>query len=160
MRPIGSPKALEKRRRRAVALLRNGTLSLQEVAQQVKSSASSVHRWWQAWRKRGSSGLDAKPAPGRPRKLTDREREKLLDVLIEGATVAGFSTEVWTLKRIGLMIQRKFGVRYHVDHVNRVLHRLGFTPQRPTRQPRERDEGAVRRWMTSTWVEVKAKPES
>ena len=155
MRPIGSPQALEKRRRRAIALLRKGTLSLQEVARRVKSSASSAHRWWQAWRKRGSSGLDAKPAPGRPRKLTDKERKKLLGVLIEGAKVAGFSTEVWTLKRIGLVIQRKFGVRYHPSHVWKVMRACGWSCQVPDRRALQRDEDAIERWKRHRWPAIK-----
>jgi transposase len=146
---------LETRRRRAVALLRKGALSLQEVARRVKSSASSVHRWWQAWRKRGPSGLNAKPAPGRPRKLTERERAKLIDVLIEGAKIAGFSTEAWTLKRIGVVIQRKFGVRYHPSHVWKVMRACGWSCQVPDRRALQRDEDAIEKWKRYRWPAIK-----
>jgi transposase len=145
---------LEKRRRRAVALLRKG-LGLQEVARRVKSSVSSVHRWWQAWRKRGSSGLIAKPAPGRPRKLTARERAKLLDILLEGARGAGFSTEVWTLKRIALVIQRRFRVRYHPSHLWKVMRGCGCSCQVPERRSLQRDEDAIEKWKRRKWPAIK-----
>jgi transposase len=138
-----------------VELLRKGTLSLQEVARQVKSSASSVHRWWTAWRKKGVSGLDAKPAPGRPRRLTDLEREKLLGVLTEGAMVAGYSTEVWTLKRIARVIQRKFGVRYHPSHVWKVMRSCGWSCQAPDRRALQRDEEAIEKWKHQRWPAIK-----
>ena len=146
---------MEKRRRRAVTLLRKGVLSLQEVARRVKSSASSVHRWWTVWRKHGASGLAPKPAPGRPRKLTNREREKLLEVLTAGARLAGFSTEVWTLKRIGLVIHRRFGVRYHPSHVWKVMRSCGWSCQVPDRRALQRDEDAIEKWKRHRWPAIK-----
>jgi hypothetical protein len=44
MRPFGSPKTLERRRRRAVALLQQG-LSVREVARRVQASVRSVSQW-------------------------------------------------------------------------------------------------------------------
>lgn len=159
MRPTGSPQELEHRRHAALALLKQGLLPHQ-VAKRIGVDRRSVRRWRSAHRRHGLAGVGARPASGRPRLLRTAAFAWLRRRLLVGATASGFSTDLWTCPRVAQVIQRKFGVRYHVDHVNRVLHRLGFTPQRSTRQPRERDEGAVRRWMTSTWVEVKAKPES
>jgi transposase len=67
MRPYGSPNTLERRRRRAVALLAQG-LSLSEVAGRVQASVGSVYRWRQAWGRTGEAALAPKPVPGRPRK--------------------------------------------------------------------------------------------
>jgi transposase len=99
--------------------------------------------------------LDAKPAPGRPRRLTNEERERLLEVLIEGARVAGFSTEVWTLKRIALVIRRKFGVRYHPSHVWKVMRSCGWSCQVPDRRALQRDEDAIARWKRHRWPTIK-----
>ena len=49
MRPHGSPKALERRRRRAVALLKQ-KLSLHEIARRIGCHPSSVLRWRNALR--------------------------------------------------------------------------------------------------------------
>jgi Winged helix-turn helix len=38
---------------------------------------------------------------------------------------------VWTGPRIGDLIRKAFGVRYHNHHVRRLLHQLGFSVQRP-----------------------------
>src|SRR3990170_153946 len=99
MRPIGSPKALERRRQRAIALLERG-LSLKEAARRVGASFSSVFRWQQAVVQDGPGALKAKPVPGRPRKLQEDECRQLLKLLSEGASAYGFPNELWTLKRI------------------------------------------------------------
>jgi transposase len=157
MRPIGSPKSLEKRRRRAMALLSKG-LSLHEVARRVKASAASVHRWQQASRSGGSSALDPKPVPGRPGKLTDAQRAKLLDLLLLGAMAAGFANEMWTLKRIGSVIRREFGVKYHPSHIWKILQACDWSCQVPERRAIQRDEAAIERWKNETWPAIKKSP--
>src|SRR5262245_19840811 len=99
MRPYGSPKTLERRRRHAIGLLAQG-LSLREVARQVQASVSSVYQWRQAWQTGGEAALSPKPVPGRPRKLTDVQCERLLQLMLQGAKANGFPNELWTLKRI------------------------------------------------------------
>src|SRR5436309_9902530 len=68
MRPPGSPEELQRRRERALALLRQGYPPV-EVAERVGVDRRSVRRWKAAVRKRGAKALRAKPVPGRPRQL-------------------------------------------------------------------------------------------
>ena len=56
MRPKGSAKALEHRRRRALELVRYG-LSLNAVARMLGCAASSVMRWRNALQHGGAAGL-------------------------------------------------------------------------------------------------------
>jgi transposase len=116
MRPFGSPKTLERRRRRAVVLLQQG-LSLHEVARRVQASVSSVSQWRNAWRQGGEAALAPKPVPGRRRKLTAPQLAPLRQLLLEGAQAYGFPNELWTLKRVAAVIQVEFRVRYHPSHV-------------------------------------------
>lgn len=154
MRPIGSAKALEKRRRRAIALVRQG-LSLNEVARRVGSSVSSVHRWEEAWKTGGAAGLDGKPVPGRPKKLTEKERDRLQQILLQGAMACGFPNELWTLKRIAALIRREFGVQYHPSHLWRVLQSCDWSCQVPERRAIQRDEEAIARWKRYRWPAIK-----
>jgi hypothetical protein len=49
---------------------------------------------------------------------------------------------------VARLIERRFGVRYHPEHVRKVLkRRLGWTSQKPRRKPRERDDQEVARWV-------------
>ena len=157
MRPHGSPADLEARRRRAVALLDKG-LGVREVARQIGCSPMSVSRWRTEVRARGPDALRPKPAPGRPPRVTARQRAKLLTLLLKGATAHGFSTDLWTLPRVAAVIARTFGVTYHPAHVWKILRGEGWSCQKPERRARERDEAAIQRWRTERWPHIKKRP--
>ena len=53
------------------------------------------------------------------------------------------------------VIQRLFGVQYHVDNIGKLLHRLGWSVQKPERCARERDEAAIARWRKAEWPRIK-----
>ena len=157
MRPFGSPKTLERRRRKAVALLEEG-LSFHEIARRVGCHASSVMRWKRALAKAGSKGLEPKPASGRPCKLTKRQKQRLVGYLAKGAMAQGYRTDLWTTQRIAELIERRLGVRYHRDHVGRLLHQLGWSHQKPERRAIERDEERIAEWKRTEWPRVKKTP--
>ena len=48
----------------------------------------------------------------------------------------------------------EFGVRYHKDHVGRLLKELRWTPQVPITRAIQRDEGAIARWRDEVWPEL------
>ena len=157
MRPRGSPEFLEERRRRAVGYFRQD-LSLHEIARRVGCHASSVLRWRAAWRAGGAEGLKAKPATGRPPRLTHRQKARLVRLLSSGAVAQGYRTELWTTQRIAEMIQLRLGVRYHRNHVGKLLHQLGWSHQAPERRAIERDEDRIAEWKRTVWPAVKKTP--
>lgn len=155
MRPSGTPEQLETRRRRAVALLHAGT-PYREVARQVGVSLSSVVRWEQAYRRDKRNGLRARPIPGRPCRLLASQQEQLKAVLLRGARAAGYATELWTLKRVGEVIGKRFGVRYSPVGVWALLrHGLGWSWQKPERRALQRDEAAIAQWRREEWPRIK-----
>lgn len=156
MRPTGSPQELERRRHAALTLLKTGLLPHQ-VAKRLDVDRRSVRRWRAAYRQGGVRGVAAQPASGRPSRLTTTVRDRLRQRLLAGARACGFDTDLWTCPRVAQVIARDFGVRYHPDHVNRLLHRLGFSPQRPARRALERNERKIRQWVTHTWEATKKK---
>jgi transposase len=159
MRPYGNPAALEARRRRAVALLEDG-LGVREVARKIGCSPTSVSRWQAEVQAGGTDALRAKPTPGRPPRLTARQRTRLLNLLLKGATAHGYSTDLWTLPRVAEIIARTFGVRYHPAHVWKILRGEGWSCQKPERQARERDEGAIKQWRADRWPHIKKRQKS
>ena len=78
--------------------------------------------------------------------------------LLKGAQAVGFPTDLWTCPRVAQLIRERLGVSYHVDHVCRVLHGLGWSPQRPSRRAIERDESAIQNWICAEWPRIKKKP--
>lgn len=157
MRPTGSPEELEHRRLRALELLGEGLLP-SEVAKRVGVDRRSVRRWKAAARGKGEAGVKARPASGRPSKLSAKDKRKLEGLLLKGPLAAGFGTDLWTCPRVAELIEQRFGVQYHVDHIGRLLHDLGWSPQKPARRAIERDEDEIRRWAREDWVRVKKTP--
>jgi len=80
------------------------------------------------------------------------------NALPQRPTEHGFATELWTLKRVRLLIERLYGVSFSEVHVWRILGALGFSPQKPEKRAIERNEDAVRSWKRSTWPALKKKP--
>jgi transposase len=154
MRPTGTAEELERRRRRAVALLDKGH-GVREVARMVAASPAAVTRWRQAYEKRGEAGLCAKPHPGRTPKLSLKQRRKLARLLKQGPRKHGYRTELWTLKRVAEVIRKHFGVRYDPSGVWHVLRGMDWSCQKPERRARERDEKAIERWRTKEWPRIK-----
>ncbi len=154
MRPFGSPKTLERRRRNALRLLKKG-LNLHEVARRVQSSASSVLRWKEAVVQGGEQALAPKPVPGRPRKLEETECRRLLEILVEGAIAAGFPNDFWTLKRIAVVIRKEFDVEYHPSHIWKILRRFHWSCQVPERRALQRNEEAIDHWKRYKWPVIK-----
>lgn len=157
MRRKGSPEELERRRYRAMELLANG-YDAGEVAQRVGVDRRSVRRWKAAHREGGDQALTARAVPGRPPKLMAVQRDELEALLLSGPEAAGYATDLWTCPRVRELIRKRFGVRYHVDHIGRLLRSLGWSPQRPQRRAVERDEEKILGWIKTAWPRIKKKP--
>ena len=149
MRPKGSAEKLEARRRLAAKLLSKGQ-GIREVARRVGAAPSSVKRWKDAMDKGGTKALKAKPHTGRPARLSRQQRQHLLRILYKGPKAANLRTDQWTCGRVGTVIRRLFGIRYHPDHVSRILRSLGWKYRKTTNQSRRVDRGTKtrRKWVS------------
>jgi transposase len=154
MRPHGSQEHLEKRRRRAIELLEKGW-SLSAVAAKIGCSVSSVFSWREAFRAGGEEGLKAKPVPGRPSRLSERQKQALARMLLKGALRCGYPTDLWTTRRVAQVIHKRWGVQYHPNHLWRLLSTLGWSCQKPEARARERDEEAIAYWKRYRWPHIK-----
>lgn len=154
MRTPGTAAELEVRRRIAGELLLEGK-KVAEVARTVKASWSAVKRWKVAVEQGGLEALTAKPHPGKPPRLCQKQKRKLITILRKGPLKAGYTTDLWTCPRVTEVIEKHFGVSYHPDHVWRVLQSLGWSCQKPEQRARERDEQAIARWRKKEWPRIK-----
>jgi transposase len=140
-RPLGTAAELERRRCRAVQAVDRGE-SPEVVARTYGVHRTSIYRWLALARR--PDGLAARPHPGPEPRLSPEQHRQLATLLLQGAKAHGWSNQLWTCARIRVLIQRHFGVSFHHDHVGRLLRqRLNWTPQKPQRRARERDEAAI-----------------
>ena len=127
------------------------------MARAVGVDPRSVRRWKHDLRFGGRAALRAVPASGRPPRLSPGQRLRLEKHLLKGAQAAGFATGLWTCPRVAEHIERTFDIRYHVDHVCRLLHQMNWSPQKPTRKAIERDEEGISQWVKQAWPAIKKK---
>ena len=126
-----------------------------EVAELVGASVSSAKRWRQAVEKGGLEALKAKPHPGRKPRLTAKQKQRLVEILLAGPLKAGYHNDLWTCKRVAEVIAKKIGVVYHPDHVWKILRSLGWTCQKPEQRAREANDAAMRQWREKEWPRIK-----
>jgi transposase len=143
----------EWRRLRALHLKQQGWYQ-RDIADALGVSEETVSRWLTRARDDGPAALRARPAPGRPPKLSPEQKRLIPEFLWHGPEAYGFRGQVWTRARIARVIEEEFGVRYHKTHVGRLLQELRWTPQVPIRRAVQRDEEAIRRWRDEVWPEL------
>jgi len=146
-----------KRRVRAGRMLMSGKKPA-EVAKSVGVARQTVYTWVRILEEGGIDALREINVGGRPAQLAPEQFERIRQLLLEGPQAQGFGTELWTIKRVRHLIERKFGHRYSEVHVWRILGGLGFSSQKPERRAIERDEDAVRRFKRHTLPRLKKKP--
>jgi putative transposase len=148
----------EARRLAAAELFAQG-VGPAEVARRFGVRPQSASGWRRRWQAEGVDGLRSRGQPGYPPLLNEAQRAELVGVLGAGPEACGFDGG-WTIARVATVIRRRFGVLYrYPSAVATLLHRLGFSPQKPARRAVERDEQAINRWREHTWSQVLEWPE-
>jgi transposase len=129
-----------------------------EVAQSVGVARQTVYTWRAVLNESGIDALRAMGGRGRPAQLDALQLERLRRCLLDSPTEHGFGTELWTLKRVRILIERTFDVSFSEVHVWRILGALGFSSQKPERRAIERNDDAVQEFKSKTWPALKKKP--
>ena len=127
----------------------------QAIAEALGVTGGAVSQWMRRGREGGIAGLKRRPRPGPAPKLTDEQRAQVPALLVRGAESFGFRGEVWTAKRVTAVIRKEFGVRYHPNHVGKVLRAAGWSVQKPIQRASQRNEAEIEAWRTERWPALK-----
>ena len=144
----------EARRLQAWQLEQKGWVQ-RRIADALGVSEGAVSQWMRCAREGGPEALRHRPHPGASRRLSPQQLARLPDLLYRGAEAYGFRGQVWTRGRIAAVMRLEFGVSYHPVHVGRLLKALRWSPQKPARRARQRDEVAIARWREESWPAIK-----
>lgn len=157
---MGAPKKAdwrEERRKRAWALKEQGWRQ-KDIAVALGVSEGAVSQWLKRGRAGGVDALNAHPPKGVEPRLSAEQKAQIPALLAKGAQAYGFRGDVWTAKRVAEIIDRTFGVRYHRDHVSRLLREAGWSRQQPIERATQRNDAAIKQWSEQRWPEIKKKP--
>jgi transposase len=142
------------RRYRAWALHKRGWKNI-TVAHALGVTKGAVSQWLRIAHQQGSGALRGQPRPGRPARLTPAQYPALVAHLKHSPLRSGFRGEVWTCLRVKILIHRYFNIRYSKSQVSRILKEINWTPQKPIRRQRGRDEIAIAHWRRYKWPSLK-----
>ncbi len=117
-----------------------------------------MSHWIKRGREGGEEALKAHPPKGVSSRLTAEQKAQIPEFLAKGAEAYGFRGDVWTASRVAEVIRRIFGVRYHRDHVGKLMREAGWSRQKPMERASQRNEEAIKKWSDERWPQIKKKP--
>ena len=129
------------------------------VVKSLGMNRTSIYRWLKAaaGRGKGARALAARPATGRPTKLTPTQQAQVFR-WINGKDPRQYGLDfgLWTRQIAATLIEQRFGVSLGLTAVGRLLARLGLTPQKPLQRAYQRDPQAIERWQRETYPSIAA----
>jgi transposase len=129
-----------------------------DIAHNLKVHRSKVSIWLQNYEQEGIEGLLEGHRSGKPSRLSEDEFQELSDIIESGPVAYGFTTGVWTSPMVARVIEYEFNVSYSFTHVQRILHKLGFSVQRPKKSFVQADPKLKMRWIRYKYPDIKKKP--
>jgi transposase len=129
------------------------------VVKSLGMNRTSIYRWLKAaaGRGKGERALAARPATGRPTKLTPTQQAQVFR-WINGKDPRQYGLDfgLWTRQIAATLIEQRFGVSLGLTAVGRLLAQLGLTPQKPLQRAYQRDPQAVERWQREIYPGIAA----
>ena len=93
------------------------------------------------------AGLEDRPKPGRPPGLTEGEEAALPGLILRGPDAERSGISSYTREDIALLIEQRFGKRYHPASLSKVLRRMGFSRQKARQVHPNADPKAQAAWV-------------
>lgn len=141
----------------ACEALENG-VSVEEIAQVLKVSRSSIFDWQRVYRAQGAEALRTKKTRGPKSKLTEGQMSQLYRLIAgNDPRQLSFGLALWTRGMIQELIFRQFGIRLSIVSVGNILAKLGMSPQRPLYRSYEQDPEKVRAWKQEAFPQIQAR---
>jgi transposase len=141
-------------RRMQAAELFAQDLSNAEIGRRLHVSRQTVSGWYQIWKEQGEAGLKVQ-LPGPCCRLSQDQKEQILEALVQGPEANGFDTPLWTLARITQLISKLTDISYHPGHVWYLMQDLDWSCQKPEPVAKERDQAEVDHFVEEEFPHVK-----
>jgi transposase len=123
--------ASEAKRERALICWASATrMSVAQIATLVGTDESHVRKVIHAFNENGFGSLDPEQRGGRPRRITDEQRVRIVAVAGARPDTLGVPATRWSLKRLARYLREQDIVEISATHLGRVLAAAGLSFQR------------------------------
>jgi transposase len=149
---------LTKQQREMIIKLKHDGKKQRQIAQLIGCSQAAVSKWISKF-ERGRT-LETLPRSGRPTKLTKIKLVKLKDKLLCEIKNANEKYCSLNTKQLSDVIKKEIGKEYSIRHVERIMHKLGFSLITPRTMHIKHDQKKVddfrdefkKNFSKNTWV--------
>jgi transposase len=144
-------------RRVAVNMVRSGKTRI-EAAAAIGVNRRFVGEWVKAFEANGETALAGGKRgrrPGEQKALTPAQETLIRRLIVEKCPdQMQLPFALWTREAVGLLIDRRTGVRPSLSAISSYLAAWGFTAQKPIRRATERREVAVQAWLEQDYPAI------
>jgi len=105
--------------------------TLDDISQSLQIPKTTVHDWLSKLEKKGLEGVFDVKRPGRPSRLSMKQKEELKKVLSSSPEKQDIPFKVWTTSLVQYVIHKLFNVTYKPRNVRYLIKKLGFTLKIP-----------------------------
>lgn len=149
---------LTKQQREIIIKLRQDGKKQQQISHLIGCSQAAVSKWISK-HKTGRT-LETLPRSGRPTKLSKTRLEKLKAKLIAEVKKANKKYCSLNTKQLGEIITSEVGKEYSLRHVERIMHKIGFSLIKPRPKHIKQDPKKVEQFRAefkknfsrNTWI--------
>jgi transposase len=135
--------------------------SVPEIACIFEVEYKTVRKWLRRFNAAGPVGLLDEPRSGRPHKLSESVREKLVEMIQQDPERSGYLATFWTVAMLMLALTDKLRVHLSKSAVRQALHQAKLAWGRPrlAMPPKTDPDKAAKQWAIAQAV-VDAGPEA
>ena len=112
-------------RARIIELAQKGQ-TIPQIMQQLHLSEPTVRKWWKRFEQMGLSGLEDGRRPGTPRRYSDWDRAKVIEVALTRPSDLGLPFNCWTFDRLTTYVQQQVGIAMKKTRIFEILHEEGL----------------------------------
>ena len=128
--------------------------SKNDIASILGVSVQSITNWLIRFIVGGAKALQTNKIPGRPPKLSKKQRKELSKLIDAGPQASGFESGCWRSPMIQNLILDKFGIYYSVQYLSQLLKDMGYSYQKARFVAANQDEEKRAKWLKTTWKNI------
>ncbi len=132
------------------AFLRKQGKKVDEIANLLGVTKGTVSKWLNKLHYNGVKAATPIKQTGRPKFLSEKQLKELKKDFFKNPEKHGFSESFWSTKLVQEPVKRKFGILFVDRHMRRLLHKLGFSMQKPRPIDYRADKAAQARFKKNS----------
>jgi len=114
-----------------IILMSHSKDTIAGIAKRLGCSTDTVTRVRRLYRKGGIEALRPIKPPGRPGRATPEFLRQMRQAVQTNPLTLGYGFSTWSVARLAEHLAKVTSIRFSEDQLSRLLHRHGFSVQRP-----------------------------